>query len=259
MADRSPVRIDAPFPAAERLQLVLAVGACRVEVTPGAGGAWVEGTYDDPSGALPSTVKQEGGALRVSQDVSVKGTLGLLSTGIPRLTLALGKARPYSLAVQGGANEVTLDLGGLPLSELAVQGGAGRFRCDFSAPNPGQMERLEVQAGAVALELRNLANARFAEMRLEGGAASYDLDFGGTLARDATVRLQIGMSAVRISVPAATPARIVPETVLGTVDVGDGFTKREGAWWTEAAVRGATPVLSVRANVSLGTLRLAVT
>jgi hypothetical protein len=121
------------------------------------------------------------------------------------------------------------------------------------------MSRLDVDAGAVSLELASLANAGFAQMRLEGGAASYDLDFGGTLARDAEVRVNIGMSTVRIAVPAGTAARIVPEPILGALDVGDGFTKREGAVCTDAAIRGVTPVLTIRANVTLGALRIAVT
>jgi hypothetical protein len=41
------------------------------------------------------------------------------------------------------------------------------------------------------------------------------------------------MSGVEVSVPASTAARVVSETTLGSVDVGDGFTKREGAFLTE--------------------------
>lgn len=259
MAERTPERIDVPFPAAEPLKLALAVGACRLEVAPGSGAAWVDGSYQDPSGALPATVRAEGGDVRISQGLEVLSAPGLLSGGLPRFSLALGKGRPFHLTVQGGASEALLDLGGLPLQGLSIRQGAGRLRCEFSAPNPVAMGRLEIDAGAVALELVNLASAGFSEMRLEGGAASYDLDFGGTLVRDGLARVNVGMSTVRIAVPAATAARIQAEHVLGALDVGDGFTKREGAYWTEAAVRGGTPVLTVRASVTLGALRIAVT
>jgi hypothetical protein len=259
MAERSPTRIEVPFPDAEPLQLTFAVGGCRIELAPGAGAAWVEGTYHDPSGALPAAVKTSGGEARVGQGVDVRAAPGLLSTGLPRFALALGKARPFSLAIQGGANEAALDLGGVPLLGLSIRQGAGRLRCDFSAPNPAAMARLDVEAGAVALELANLANAGFAELRLQGGAASYDLDFGGALARDASVRLELAMSSVRIAVPGTTAARVVVESTLGALDVGDGFTKREGAFCTDAAVRGLTPSLSIRASVTLGALRLVAT
>jgi hypothetical protein len=258
MAQRTPERIDVPFPDGDHPELTLAIGACRLEVGPGGGPAWVDGSYDDASGALPWTLRRDADGVRISQGLDVKGTLGLLSAGLPRFALALGRAKPFRLAVQGGGSDVALDLGGVPLEELSLQQGAGRLRCTFSAPNPVPMSRLDVDAGAVSLELASLGNAGFSRMRLEGGAASYDLDFSGALARDAEVTIGIGMSNVRIAVPATTAAKIVPEPILGALDVGDGLTKREGAFWTEAAIRGGTPVLAIRANVTLGALRIAV-
>ena len=89
---------------------------------------------------------------------------------------------------------------------------------------------------------------------MNGGAAGYKFDFGGTLQRDARVSIVAGMSGVEIRVPGSTAAKIATETFLGGVDLGDGFMKQEGAFWTRAAVEGRTPVLSVHANVTLGGL-----
>jgi hypothetical protein len=57
---------------------------------------------------------------------------------------------------------------------------------------------------------------------------------------------------VEIKIPASTAAKIVAETTLGRVDVEDGFTKSEGAFWTEAGMRGKRPLLTLRAGVRLG-------
>ena len=65
----------------------------------------------------------------------------------------------------------------------------------------------------------NLANANFSEMRLSGGVAGYELDFGGALSQDARVSIERGLSGVEITVPAATAARVVAETTLGSVEV----------------------------------------
>jgi hypothetical protein len=56
------------------------------------------------------------------------------------------------------------------------------------------MQLLEVSSGAAGIELENLANANFSEMRLSGGAAGYEPDFGGMLSRDAQVSIETGMS-----------------------------------------------------------------
>jgi hypothetical protein len=249
--------VEIPFPAVPNpLHLVLALGACRVDVVPG-GDAWVSGTHEDPSGALPFTVKQEGGTVRLSVAYKAAQSFGLLREGLPRFALRLGGARPFALSVEGGASDVSLDLGGVPLVRVVVRQGAGRFRCRWSAPNPAEMDRLDVEAGAMALSLHGLGHANFSELRLDGGAAQYDLRFDGALRRDATARLNAGMTQVKLAVPSATAARIAADATLGAVHVGDGFMTREGAFWTEAAVRGATPALTVRVTLSLGALDLA--
>ena len=64
--------------------------------------------------------------------------------------------------------------------------------------------------------------------------------------------VETGMSGVEVSVLVSTAVRIVSETTLGSVDVGDGFTKREGAFLTQGALSGEAPVLAIRAGVRLG-------
>jgi len=97
-------------------------------------------------------------------------------------------------------------------------------------------------------------------MRLSGGAAGYELDFGGTPLRDAEAKIEAGLSGVEIKVPASTAAKVVAETTLGSVNVEeDGFTKREGTFWTEAGMAGKKPLLTIRAGVRLGSLQLEAT
>lgn len=255
MSSAQVTNIDVAYPEAGDLHLRLGVGACRLRITPGEGGAWVTGSYRDPSGALPPRVHLEGGTARITQEYNVAEVFGLFS-GVPSFDLALGKARPYSLAVESGASDNALDLGGLPLDRLTVRQGAGRMEIDFSAPNPHPMSHLDVAAGAGEMRVRNLANANCADVNIEGGAALYRLNFGGTLQRDTRARVSTGMSSVEILVPATTAARISSESLLGGLDVGDGFMKREGAFWTEAALAGRTPVLTIRVNVALGALSI---
>jgi hypothetical protein len=251
--------INVAYPAAEDLHLRIAVGACRFRARSGEGEAWVAGTHHDPTDRRPPRILEEGASVTISEAEPSFERIPAVFGGVPRYELEFGKQRPFSLTIETGASEFDLDLGGVPLRSVTVRQGAGKFELGFSEPNPHPMELLEVSSGAAGIELENLANANFSEMRLSGGAAGYELDFGGALSRDARVNVETGLSGVEISVPATTAARIVAETTLGSVEVGDGFTKREGAFLTKGALGGGTPVLEIRAGVRLGALQLRAT
>jgi hypothetical protein len=254
----TPLNIAYPS-AAEDLHLRIALGACRFGARPGEGDAWVAGTYHDPTDRRSVRIIEEGQSVTITETEPSFEHIPSVFGGVPRYDLEFGKERPFALTIETGASDFDLDLGGVPLSRLMVRQGAGKLQLGFSVPNPEPMELLEVSSGAAGIELVNLANANFSEMRLSGGAAGYELDFGGTLVRDAKVSIETGLSGVEITVPASTAARIVAETTLGSVEVGDGFTKREGAFLTEGALSGEVPILEIRAGVRLGSLRLRVT
>lgn len=254
--DNTTTSINIPFPDDAELHLVVRIGACRLVVMPGTrADAWVAGSYSESSGALPLKITQEAGDVRITQD-PIPSEFWNMWNNPPRLTLRLGTARPYRLTLEGGASESEFDLGGLPLHELNIRQGAGKMDFDFSVPNPQPMTHLDVEAGAVGMEMVNLVNANFAEMKLQGGAASFYLDFNGQLRRDARVEITTGVSAVTVVVPSATAARILPETVMAGLDVGDHFTRLEGTFNNPAASSGGTPALTIRASVTLGSLKL---
>ena len=249
--------IRVAFPDTPDRHLRITIGPGRLKLAPGTVGEWVSGTYRDPTGSIPARVDEQGGTVRISQ--SYNRNLPKLR-GMPAFDLRLGTEQPYALTLEGGASDdYVCDLGGLPLTRLDVRHGAAQIRLDFSAPNPQPMERLRLQVGAADVEATNLANANAAEIAIDGGAAAFRFDFGGALARDSAVRITTGAASVEVAVPATTAAQIAPHAVLGSVEVGDGFETREGGYWTKAAVAGATPVVTIDANVTLGSLKLRTT
>jgi hypothetical protein len=253
------IPIDVAYPTAEDLRVRVALGACRFKAKPGQSEAWVAGKCYDPTDRRSPRIMEEGGSVTITEEEPSIERIPAVFGGVPRYELEFGKSRPFALTIETGASEFDLDLGGVPLRGLTVRQGAGKFELGFSEPNPHPMELLEVSSGAAGIELESLANANFSEMRLSGGAAGYELDFGGVLSRDARVSIETGLSGVEFSIPATTAARIVAETTLGSVDVGDGFKKQEGAFLTEGAVGGNSPVLEIRAGVRLGALQLRTT
>jgi hypothetical protein len=251
-------RINIAYPEAAGLHLRIRVGACRLRIKPGDSEAWVTGSYQCPEGALPLKIDRSGGRVTVTQDYDVTGLGGLIRY-VPRFDLALGGAKPYAITLESGASDQAVDLGGLPIKELTIKHGAGRAGFDFSVPSPQEMASLFVNSGAVGLQMKNLANANFAEMIFDGGAASYRFDFGGTLRRDSQARISTSLAQVEIRIPSSTAARVIENTVAASLDLGDGFMKKGGAFLTDAALAGKTPALTIQANVSLGSLALRVT
>jgi hypothetical protein len=254
-------RINVAYPASVDLHLRIALGACRFEARPGEEESWVAGTWHDPTGERAPTVLEEAGTVRIAEAKPTWEHIPAIFGGVPRYELELGKdkERPFALTIETGASEFDLDLGGVPLKALTVRQGAGRFELDFSAPNPHPMSLLEISSGAAGIELENLANANFSRMRLSGEAAAYELDFGGVLSQPAEVVIEAGLSGIEIAIPSSTAAMIVAETTAGSVEVGDGFTKREDAFLTEAAMAEKKPLLTIRAGVRLGALQIRAT
>jgi hypothetical protein len=251
--------IQVAYPSVGDPHLRVALGACRFTARPGEGEEWVAGTYTDPTDRRPLRIVEEEARVTITEAEPSFERIPAVFGGVPRYEVELGKMRPFSLTIETGASDFDLDLGSIPLSRLTVRQGAGKLELGFPVANPEPMELLEISSGAAGIELENLANANFSEMRLSGGAASYELDFGGVLSRNAEVSIETGLSAVELSVPSSTAASVIIETTLGSVDVGEGFTKRDGAFSTEGALSEDGPVLRIRAGVRLGSLQLRTT
>jgi hypothetical protein len=203
-------------------------------------------------------VSQDGGTARIAQQPELGAWRGW-GRGVPTFDLALGTEQPYSLTIETGASETEFDLGGLPLTRVAIKLGAGKSLLTFREPNPQPMSLLDLDAGAGSMEVRSLANANFADMTLDGGAAAFTCDFSGTLQRDASVHIATGMAAVEVLIPTATAARVLAQAVLGHIEASEGFTFRDGQYWSPAALTGSRPIMVIRANVALGSLRLRAT
>jgi hypothetical protein len=246
--------IHAPYPKSDARFLQITMGPCKLTMGSGAGDSLVSGTYLDPSGGLPCKVETDGTGVRIRQLFDIARLPHMRKS--PEMNLRLGTSQPYALIIEGGANEIRGDLGGLPLNRLEVRHGAGEVRLDFSSPNRDEMSELSVSSGAADTVVSNLAYANAANIAIDGGAAAFHLDFGGTLKRETPVKITTGMAGVDVTIPRSTAAKVVSRSVLGGVDVDDGWESREGAYWNKAAVAGSTPVISIDANISLSGLKL---
>jgi hypothetical protein len=245
-------RLELPFPNETPRHLRISIGPGKLNLQPGDPEPWVLGrALNDESAATriesshgTANVTQKGGSFRIRRGI------------IPNLDLELGTAHPYSLNLEGGANDIVCDLGGLPLEDLTGDFGAGRIKIDASKPNPVVMKRLTINTGATNLTLSNLANFNAEEIQIEGGAAAFHIDFGGQLQRDCIAKITTGVASLSITLPRHMAAKISANTTLGSLTIGDGFMTRAGGYWTEPAILSQGPVLTLNASSSLGSLKI---
>jgi hypothetical protein len=255
MAELQIAEFEVPYPDSKEVKLQMNLGACRIHMKPGTGDYFVEGTYEHPVGTLTPRVVMKGGQVKISQEFKMGNLTGLFKSA-PKFELFLGTAKAYELRLETGAIDGYFEFGGLPLTRMVIKEGAGNTVYDFSQPNPETMSLLDIDAGAVNLEMKHLANANFTEMRLNGGAASYKLHFGGTLRQNANVQINTGLASVELLIPSGTAAKIESRTTLAGIDMGEGFLKKDGVYRTQAAIEGQSPLLTIRVDTSLGSVSL---
>ncbi len=248
--------LEIPYPDTQKAHLKIKVGACRLNARPARkSDLMLEGTYTHPTGDVMPRIIQDGSTMTLEQGNVTSGLRGFMKQ-VPVFDLHLGKTRPYAMTVSAGAYEGKFDLGGLPLTGLKLEQGAGSVRFDFSAANPEVMEKFWIEAGAASVKMDNLLNASFREMKMNTGAASTVLDFGGLLTHEAVVKIEGGMASLRVIVPAGTAARFEYKSTLGSVKFDDGWAKQGSAYLTDAALEGKTPLLVFQVNMSLGSLKV---
>jgi N-terminal domain of toast_rack, DUF2154 len=166
--------------------------------------------------------------------------------------LKLGETVPMNLNVNAGAYEGNLELGGVPLRRLEIRDGASHTEVNFDAPNPEAMDRLVYETGASSVTLTGLANANFEEMEFKGGAGDYDLDFSGDLQRAASVQVVVGLSSLRISIPAGTNVRVEVGGGLHDVDTQGSWSANNDTYETS----GTGPLLTIEVDMGAGSLTL---
>jgi hypothetical protein len=250
----TPISIPFPGDASTRPRLRLTLAPIRLRLSAADQEEWLTGRFTDPTGQMPLTVQTDGANVRVT---SSKNVTAFRKLKAPELELKVSTRRPFALSLDLGASDHTqIDLGGLPLTESDIKIGAGQVRIDFSQPNPQDMDTLALKAGAAELTVSGLGNSGARMIDIDGGAASVSIDFGGQLKRDLDAGIRTGMANTEVIVPKTTAARIRTKTTLAGVNVGDGFTVKDGAYSTLAFIGGQQPVLTIDMQSALGSVSL---
>jgi hypothetical protein len=250
----TPISIAFPGDPSAGPRLRLTLAPIRLRISSADQEEWLTGSFTDPTGQMPLTVQTDGANVRIT---SSKNVTAFRKLKAPVLELKVSTRRPFAISMDLGASDQTqVDLGGIPLTETDIKIGAGQAKFDFSTPNPHEMHGFTLKTGAAELALAGLGNSGARKIDIDGGAASVTVDFGGRLARDLDASIRTGMASTEIVVPKTTAARIRTKTALSGVNVGDGFTVKNGAYSTLAFLGGQQPVLTIDLQSALGSVAL---
>ena len=243
--------IKADYPDADEVNLALRFGAGEMTLNPGAD-VLVDGTATYNYDELKPEVNTDGG------DVEVRVGDGNLNI-FPNLNnlknvwdLKLGD-QPMNLSIESGAYDGTFELGGLSLTRLDIKDGAANVELAFSEPNPVEMSTFTYSTGASDVKITGLANANFSFFDFSSGAGDYTLDFSGDLQRDASVKIETGLSNFIIIVPDGVDAVVTVQGGLSNVNAGPGW-ERSGDDYVQ---KGEGPTLTFVIEMGAGNLTLA--
>jgi hypothetical protein len=249
-----PISIAYPGEGGSTPRLKLTLAPIRLRISAADQEEWLTGSFTDPTGQMPLNVQTDGNNLRLT---SSRNVTKFRSFKAPELQLTISTRRPFSLSMDLGASDQTqVDLGGLPITDAEIKLGAGQAKFDVSQPNPQALGTFGLRGGAVELSLSGLGNLNARKVEIDGGAASVTIDFGGPLQRDLDAAIRTGMASTEIVVPKTTSARIRAKTTLSGVNVGDGFTVKDGAFSTLAFLGGQQPTLTIDLQAALGSVAL---
>ena len=159
---------------------------------------------------------------------------------------------PVDLTIKAGAYIGDFELGDLSLVNLHIGDGASEVDLNFSKPNRVEMGTFRYETGASNIELTNLSNANFDTMIFESGAGSFDLDFSGSLKRDADVFIESGLSTLTIRVPENINVELRIEGALTNISTRGTWEKMMDSY----VITADGPTLSILVEMSAGNLVL---
>jgi N-terminal domain of toast_rack, DUF2154 len=243
--------IKVEYPDADEINLKLRFGAGQLILNPGAA-LLVDGTATYNYDELKPEINTDGSDVEVRVGDGNVNIFPNLNNIKNEWDLELGD-QPMNLSLESGAYEGEFELGGLALTRLDIKDGASNVEISFSKLNPVEMSTFTYNTGASDVKITGLANANFSLFDFSSGAGDYTLDFSGELQRDASVKIETGLSNFIIIVPEGVNAVVTVQGGLSNVNAGSSW-ERSGSDYVQ---KGEGPTLTFVIEMGAGNLTLA--
>lgn len=244
------VEISLSYPDAQDTHLSLTFGVGKMNLSPGSE-KLVSGTATYNYAEIKPRVVQNGGRVEVTMGDEFINRMPSPEKLINQWDFYLG-TKPMDLVIGSGAYKGNFEFGGLALTSLNITDGAADVSLAFSEPNQIEMSTFSYATGASTVSMFGLANANFSLMDFSSGAGNYTLDFSGELQRDASVKIESGLSNMNFVIPEGVDAVVTVKSGLSNVNTGPGWSRQNNVYRQE----GESPTLTILVEIGAGHLSL---
>jgi len=225
---------------------------------------------EDMDNLAKGTIDYDRKKVRISYDYVKDGSTGFLDlTSEHRKKLnidsddnnwdiVLSKKYSTELTTELGACKADFDLGGIPLTYFSLDIGAAEGKVDFSTPNPDEMVKMEVDAGAASLKIKHLGNANFRRLKFEGGVGDFEIDFSGNYRTKSRAVVSIGLGSAKIYIPRDLPVSVeADDNFLSSVEfIGYDGKEIEDNFMETDNFRKSDYGLDLEVDVGLGSVEI---
>lgn len=240
----------------QSLDVQLGYGAGELRIEPTEGRMLYQASVRYDARAFDPVADYSNGRLRLGVENNRGGFGGDDHDGDgARLTLRLGRGVPLDLDFEFGAATADIELGGLSVRALEVSTGASETRIRFSQPNPISMRTLEIDVGAAEFHASGLGNANVREVRLNGGVADMELEFGGDWQGDTRLEADFGLGGLTVRVPRDVGVRLHKDTLLASFN-GPRMSRRDDGDYYSDDWDDASRRLTVEINAAFGDITI---
>lgn len=239
-----------PYPNEEDASLTLSFGAGELSLAPGAGDM-VDGTATYNYEQVKPVIVTDGGNVNIKMGETDLNFLPSYNDLKNEWDFKLG-SQPMDLTIESGAYTGKYEFGGLALTNLTIKDGAAEVELSFSEPNQSEMSIFSYATGASDVGLKGLANANFSIFDFSAGAGDYTLDFSGELQRDASIKVEAGLSNIIIIVPEGVDAIVTVESGASNISTGSGWSRSGNVYRQQ----GEGPTLTFVVEIGAGNLTL---
>jgi hypothetical protein len=246
------INVPPPDDPGVTAEVSFSFGAGEFSLSPGAGSNLIAGEATYNVDDFKPEVEISNHEVIVNQgNLEIRGIPRIDDKVINNWDFQLGE-HPMDLTIKSGGYVGDFELGGLSLVSLHLSDGASDVDLTFSQPNLLEMQSLRYETGASEVKLKGLANANFSTMVFQSGAGNYELDFSGTLQRDAVAFVETGLSNLTILVPQEYNVEVTVEGGLNNISVrGDWLGSGD-----KYSLSNDGPKLTITVEIGAGNLTL---